>query len=97
MGTTLKYEGFKVGQRIKAMDFEPCPGRMDRYVIGTIKKVGMVTTPHDRYMAYTIVVDFDTREIFRTRFIRVGQLVYVPVESTDDFENRVTLVPEGHP
>lgn len=83
-----KFEGFKVGDRIKAMDFQSCPGRTDRYVIGKITDVDVMT---QGAICYRIRVDTDTAAPKGTRMI-----VYVPYEIMMlEFNDRVTLVEEG--
>ena len=83
-----KFEGFKVGDRIKAMDFQHCEGRKDRYVIGTIEEVDVMA---QGALCYRIRVDTDTAAPRGTRII-----VYVPYElMLLEFNDRVTLVEEA--
>lgn len=89
----LKFEGFTVGQRIRAYDFEPRDGATDRYVIGVILAV---MTPDQvaaagvdgAFAAYKIKVDTDTV------FDQPREVLYVPLEvSIFEWDGRVTLVP----
>ena len=86
----LKFEmTAKIGDVIKAYDFEPMPEKFkdrypDRYIIGRVIDKGML---NDAYAAYTV-------EVIETSKgdSRVGKTVYVPFETSMDFENRVVLV-----
>ena len=87
----LKYEGkFKVGDRIKAFDFKPRPGRyLDHYMEGTI--TGTTFEPRmGNAKVYVIHVD---RDSYATKSnTRVGKVGYVPMEvAYEDYEGRVTL------
>lgn len=78
----LRYEGLRIGDRIRAYDFRPRPGVRDRYVIGTIKRI--VNEP---YKAYVVDVITDTVFLDNER-----QEVLVPMETTMDYPDRVSLV-----
>ena len=83
-----KFEGFKVGDRIKAMDFQSCPDRTDRYIIGTIEEVDVMM---QGAICYKVRVDTDTAapKGYRT-------VVMVPYEiMLLEFNDRVTLVEEA--
>lgn len=82
----LKFEGIAVGTKIKAYDFEPCPGRTDRYVVGKI----VDTTVRDGAKFYVIECDNDGGVSNETLSSRVGHTVYVPMEMTGDFDDRIT-------
>lgn len=83
-----KFEGFKVGDRIKAMDFRSCEGRTDRYVIGTIEETDVM---EQGAICYRIRVDTDTAAPYGARVI-----VMVPYEIfLLEFNDRVTLVEEA--
>lgn len=80
-----KFEGFQVGQRIKAMDFKPTPDRTDRYVIGEILNVDVI---FQGAICYRIRVDTDTAAMEGVR-----EIVFVPYEvMLLEFNERVTLV-----
>lgn len=85
----LKFEGqFKLGDRIKAFDFEPMEGRPDRFVVGQVTAIGYVA---DGYKAYTIRVEEDSTA--EGLYSREGHDVFVPMEvSIFEYDNRVTLV-----
>jgi len=51
----LKYEGFKIGDKIKAYDFEPMEGRDELYVIGEI-----VAIDEEMFKGYVIKPEIDT-------------------------------------
>lgn len=83
-----KFEGFKVGDRIKSMDFQSCEGRTDRYIIGTIEEVDYM---YEGAICYRVRVDTDTAAPKGYRVI-----VMVPYEILLlEFNDRVTLVEEG--
>jgi len=82
MSEKLKFEGFQIGDRIQAYDFEPRDGCEDRYVIGTI--VGFYD---ELYKAYRVKVEDDT-----VAEPGVREVVLVPFEITFDYDNRVQLL-----
>ena len=95
--TRLRFEGFTVGQRIKAFDFEPCPGRRDRYVEGVIVEIRRTPAEFENegYAHYVIECDIDEGQSGR----RVGKRVRIPMETTLDYDERVSAVtlPEPDP
>jgi hypothetical protein len=89
-----RYEGFTVGQRIRALDFA---GRGDCYIEGRVTEVCRDGAParDRRYAHYVIKVE---REVFEGKEMagkdsRVGDLRCVPMWSDHDHE-RVTVVSE---
>lgn len=82
----LKFEALaKVGDTIKAFDFQPMPDREDRYVVGVVTARGMTK---QGYVAYTISV---TEDSAYERGMR--REVYVPYETSFmDYDGRITLV-----
>jgi hypothetical protein len=93
----LKFENVaQVGDLIKAFDFEPCPGRPDRFVVGVVVAKGAVTIPFS-YDAYTIKCVYDSWDMTvgkkQNKFSRVGQEVVVPFEcSLLEYDTRITKV-----
>lgn len=81
----LKFEGILDGTRIKAFDFEPMEGRTDRYVTGRI----LHTANRGGAKVYAIMCDEDTSFGGLPINSRVGHIVFVPMETTMDFHNRV--------
>ena len=81
----LKYEGFGVGDRIKAFHFEPCPGRPDSFLVGVI--IGKVERP---YAAYVVAVE---RNEVGGKPVPVGLAPesLVPMQALHDFEGRVSI------
>jgi hypothetical protein len=76
---------------IKAFDFRPMPSRDDVYLIGRVIAKGRAIREDGTdagFAAYTVEVtgsdDWSNREI--------GEKVFVPFESTFDFDGRVVLV-----
>ncbi len=82
----LKFEGIAVGTTIKAFDFEPCPGRTDRYVVGYI----LHTTTRAGAKVYAVNCREDSA--FPDGANRVGHIVFVPMETVMDFDERVSPV-----
>lgn len=80
----LKFEGFQTGDRIRAYDFEPCEGRRDRYIIGTILEVDAW---HLGALCYRVEVENDT-----TFYNNPRDVVFVPYECIFDYDGRVTPV-----
>ena len=85
----LKFEGIPLGTTIKAYDFEPFPGRRDRYVVGKIAN----TVVRDGALFYVIACTEDSA--FPEDDNRVGLDVFVPMEMCMDFDERVTVVEEA--
>lgn len=81
----LKYENVaKIGDTIKAFDFEPMEGRPDMFLIGKVIDKGIT---ENGYAAFTVEVT-ESPEHEK----RVGATMFVPFESFMDYEGRVTLV-----
>lgn len=87
----LKFENTaNVGDLIKAYDFEPIPGRTERYVIGRVIRKGDITSDGGSYKGYVIEVVKDTAFPKNAR-----EIVAVPYEvSMFDYDNRVSVVTE---
>jgi len=84
----LKYEGFKVGDQIKAFDFQPRAEIGERYIVGTIEAVDCM---EQGALTYRVRVIEDTAAPKGARII-----VMVPYEvSFLEWDGRVTLVEEG--
>jgi hypothetical protein len=85
-----KYEGFEVGQRIKAYDFQPIPGRDEHFIEGTI--IGVCLAGENTavpYAHYLVVCDHDSD--YDESYSRLDELIYVPMETSMDYDGRVTL------
>jgi len=82
----LKFEGINVGTTIRAYDFEPCPGRTDRFVTGPIVR----TEYEGGAKFYVIKCTVDSS--FPATHTRVGHEIYVPMEMCMDFNERVTCL-----
>lgn len=91
----LKFENLaKVGDTIRGLDFEPRPGRADCYIEGPVVEVRSAEE-HARqtgrwYGCYVIRIERDT--MADDQHTRVGDLGFVPFETTFDFDDRVQLV-----
>jgi len=96
----------QVGDCIKAFDFEPCAGRPDFYVVGIVRKIGFIGPrgefSHEfngGYAAYVIQCvydsDSDQREYVENaenQYSRVGHEVFVPVQTSMDYDGRVSKI-----
>lgn len=78
-----------VGDCIKAFDFEPCKGRPDMYVVGIVREIGWI---RNEYIGYTIDCVYDSLAQEHPQHSRVGQTVYVPVQTLFDYDGRVTRI-----
>tara|TARA_B100000965_G_scaffold84800_1_gene68326 strand:- start:196 stop:1062 length:867 start_codon:yes stop_codon:yes gene_type:complete len=82
----LKFQNkFKVGDKIKAYDFEPMPDRPDRFVVGSVIKVDATAQSQPGALGYHIKVEKD-----EPSGKRVGQTIFVPYEIGMDHDDRVT-------
>lgn len=90
----FKFEGFAVGQTIRAHDFEPISGREECSVIGEIEQVNVDGTASAPYAHYVILCTDDVwRGVSRlNEYSRIGRRVTVPMESMMDWDDRVTLL-----
>ena len=77
----------KVGDVIKAMDFEPIPGVGESFVIGTV----LEKTHFNGYQCYKIITE-QSQFGGRPDDSRIGLITYVPFNGVFDFDNRVTKV-----
>jgi len=90
----LKFEGIKIGTRIRAYDFEPCPGRPDVFIEGVI--IGIYD---EEYKAYIVSCDYDETEYAypeEDRYSRIGDSIRVPMEvSPTEYDGRIVEIKEG--
>jgi hypothetical protein len=89
----VNHPAIEVGDLIKGFDFEPCPGRPDMYVVGIVEWIGM--REPEGYLAYQIRTVYDSYDKCSTNKCatsRVGKVVYVPVQTSMDYDGRVTKV-----
>ena len=84
----LKFEGIEIGTTIKAFDFEPFPGRRDRYVVGKY-----VRSEWDMGAKF-FVIECEEDSAFTGDYNRIGLEVLIPMEMTFDYDERVTVVAE---
>lgn len=84
----LKYQNLaQIGDRIRAYDFR---GMKDAFIEGVIIDKGPIKNEEGAYMlfdGYTIQIDKDGAD-----FGRVGDLGYVPFETSLDYDDRVEVV-----
>jgi hypothetical protein len=87
----LKYENVaEIGDTIRGYDFEPMPGRADRYIEGVVVDKGITEMG---FGAYTIRVEVDA-PANENRRSRVGHELMVPFETgpIGEFDNRVEKI-----
>lgn len=93
----LKYEGkFKVGQTIKAYDFQPIEGRGECYIEGVVIGAEIMLN------GTLFIPIVGTKDVFggveqpKGERARIGDEVYVPcqIAGRGEYEGRVTLVAE---
>lgn len=96
-----KYEGFQVGQFIRAQDFEARPDRGECFVEGQIVEVHRDGTNTAPFAHYLIIA---TRDVWcgeelgvEVEGTRKGLPVAVPMESSGDWDGRVALAPCSAP
>ena len=83
MTSKLKYSGFKLGQKIRAFDFQPMEGREDRFVEGVI--VDVQYSPYHSYQIEALEASSD--------HYSEGDRVSVPMEmSFMEYDGRVVAV-----
>lgn len=94
----FKFEGFKLGQAIKAFDFQPRPGDgpgTGTYVVGVIEDVCRAGSQRFPYAHYAIRCTRDVVagiDVPRSKeYCRIGQIVMVPMETSMDFSGRVEM------
>ena len=82
-----------VGDLIKGFDFQPMPGRNDRFVVGVVRQIGPVCD--EGYDAYHIDCVYDSNDALpdaHAERSRVRMRVFVPIRTTFDYDGRVTRV-----
>lgn len=88
----LKYENTaEIGDVIKAYDYEPMEGRPSRFIVGRVIKKGDVVHPEygvSMFKGFHIeITDAD-----RNDDSRIGDIGYVPFETTFDYDGRVEVL-----
>ena len=81
----MKFEGIRVGTKIRAFDFPSLEDRDDMYVEGVIDHV----SEEYGYKAYYVIVSKDTSRTFSHR-----KVVMVPMESDVDYDGRIVIINE---
>lgn len=87
MNERLRYYGFRVGDAIKAFDFEPTPGRDDRYLIGYVTAVNPGGTAEHPFAHYVVQVAVDRLYDSPPR-----ETALVPMQTSLDFDGRIAKV-----
>jgi len=95
----LKFEGrFKVGDHLRAFDFEPREGHGPCYIEGHVVSFRDTDEGGSNYKAIVLKI---VKDVFKGEAEpgRVGRLVYVPTEIADhDYDGRIVLLtPKGNP
>ena len=82
----LKFQGkYKEGDKIKAYDFEPMPGRPDRFIIGAVTKVDAESKSQPGALGYHVKVEKDEGS-----GKRIGKTMFVPYEMGMDYDDRIS-------
>lgn len=82
----------EVGDLIRAYDFEPVKGRPDLYVVGIVREIGWIRNEYIGYTIECVYDSFDKHDGATCEMSRVGRKVYVPVQTTFDYDGRVTKI-----
>ena len=85
----FRIDNLKSGDLIRAYEFEPIPGRDDKYVVGAI----------DRIEEYGFVIKGETiikDTAFGTARMHEGVEVRVPFRTMFDYEGRITALTEDY-
>ena len=88
----INLPGIEVGDLIRAYDFEPIAGRPDMYVVGIVKDIGWIRNEYIGYTIECVYDSYDKQWDAHAEQSRVGRMVYVPVQTTLDYEGRVTRI-----
>lgn len=85
----FRIDNLKVGDLIRAYEFEPIPGRDDKYLVGAI----------DRIEEYGFVIKGETiikDTAYNTARMNEGVEVRIPFRTMFDYDGRITALTEGH-
>ena len=87
----LKFENIaKVGDMIRAYDFKPCAGRDDAFIEGIVEQVNCNEAGYNSYKVTVLVDKFKKYETKPNPRNRVGQIVFVPHQTSFmEFDFRV--------
>jgi hypothetical protein len=95
----LKFESIaNVGDKIKAFDFQPMPGRPDNYLVGRVIEKGQMFVEHEGrnvYLCdgYKVYVTDSSSGSDKFDMKRIGTEMIVPFEmSMMDFDDRISVV-----
>jgi deoxycytidine triphosphate deaminase len=92
----LKHEGKAiVGDTIRAYDFKPCAGRDDAFIEGVVENANC-NEPGFKCFKVTVTADkFQKYETKANKKNRIGQIVFVPFETSFmEFDYRVVNLSE---
>jgi hypothetical protein len=78
----------KANDIIKAFDFEPTPGRRERFIIGKVVKVSGPRRPDVPFPHIEVLCTEDTDGFRENHFITIP----LPGHAFDDWDERVTVV-----
>lgn len=88
----LKYENTaEIGDVIKAFDFEPIEGRHDHFIVGRVIKKGDVIHPEHGFSLFK-GFHIEITGADEDDDPRIGDIGYVPFETTFDYDGRVQVV-----
>jgi len=84
---------FKKGVMIKAYDHQPMQGRDEKFIVGKVVAVDQESKTQPGAMGYHVKVEQDT--LF-DKNSRVGKIVFVPYEVGMDYDDRLSMMEDGH-
>lgn len=88
MSDLLKFEeSVKIGDTIRAYDFQPIPDRSNRFIEGLVTDVGFVNGAKCFVVECSKDTNFPEPEL-----TRVGCEVWVPMELLFDYDNRIIVL-----
>lgn len=93
----FKFQGFNVGDLIRAQDFEDRPGRGPCYVEGQVTEVNAEGNARATFAHYVILATrdvWDGEELYHDSS-RIGRRVNVPMETSMDWDGRVQRLHTG--
>lgn len=87
----LKFEHIRPGSKVKAYDFEPLEGRPECAVEGFV--IGHDKTTMEHFLTLACTRDL-LAEAEGSQHSRVGHLIFVPMEASMDYDERVVVLEE---
>lgn len=92
--SVYKFEGFNVGDVIRAQDFEDRPGRGECSITGeviAVRRAGSDAFGFAHYLVKCTSEKWDGED-YTVKGCRAGHELAVPMETSDDWDGRVAKV-----